>query len=336
MEEPVRRYYAIVRKHLERIGIWSDVVRRFPPKAIEEAVRRILERVVEAGVDPEQVDWEAMFEGLIDFSSVDAFLRHYEDVGMIPRSREAMAEEELAYEEGMILSILHELESRPELIEKYRDVLARLIPSTRELTERLDRMAGELEKVMAERDRYRRELERLKRELERIKKEREKVEKLRKPTVRITPELEKKLMEDVVAEAVLEGVSPVTARRWVKAVWPKVSETLRVIEERLERLPPEKAEAEKGVELLRLKEDLVKRLVTYAKARVKPAVKRKIERLAPPTVRAPSSTQRMFISWLQHVKGMTLTEFARLSEPEKKRVIDEWIDYMRRYGRTSA
>ena len=95
------------------------------------------------------------------------------DRALVKRDVEALAEGELAYEERQIVSVLNELKARPELVEKYRDLLASLIPSTAELVRRLEEAYDRLERVKEDRDRYRRELEVLRSELESLKREME-------------------------------------------------------------------------------------------------------------------------------------------------------------------
>jgi tetratricopeptide (TPR) repeat protein len=95
------------------------------------------------------------------------------DKALVKRDVEALAEGELTYEEQQIVSVLNELKARPELVERYRDLLASLIPSSAELVGRLEEAYNRLESVKADRDRYRRELELLREELERLKREME-------------------------------------------------------------------------------------------------------------------------------------------------------------------
>ncbi|RLF10626.1 MAG: hypothetical protein DRJ69_02890 [Thermoprotei archaeon] len=65
-------YYDIVVRHLRDCGLWSKVVRKFPPKAIMVAVRKILSALPPDMADG--LDWGAMFEKLVDFESVDDFV----------------------------------------------------------------------------------------------------------------------------------------------------------------------------------------------------------------------------------------------------------------------
>jgi tetratricopeptide (TPR) repeat protein len=95
------------------------------------------------------------------------------DKALVKRDVEALAEGELTYEEQQIVSVLNELKARPELVERYRDLLASLVPSTAELVRRLEEAYNRLESVKADRDRYRRELELLREELDRLKREME-------------------------------------------------------------------------------------------------------------------------------------------------------------------
>ena len=36
--------------------------------------------------------------------------------------------------------------------------------------------------------------------------------------------------------------------------------------------------------------------------------------------------------WLENVKGIKLSEFAKLSDVERKKLIDEWIEFMKKWG----
>lgn len=46
----------------------------------------------------------------------------------------------------------------------------------------------------------------------------------------------------------------------------------------------------------------------------------------------PVGTRESFEMWLENVKGIKLSEFAKLSDVERKKLIDEWIEFMKKWG----
>ena len=152
-EALVERYYGDVEYHLKAMDLWTETIRKFPPKAIRSAVKRILERFVKAGVDPEYFDWGTEFEKLVDFEKIADFISELEDAGKIPRDveREALERElseleKRAAELGMRLvtekehSKLVRLESQ---IEKLKEQLRKVREERKKLEERRERLLRE-------------------------------------------------------------------------------------------------------------------------------------------------------------------------------------------------
>jgi hypothetical protein len=178
----VEYYYNVVKGHLERMKAWSRLIQKFPPQAVRAAVKGILERIEDARsrgieIEADDIDWGSLFEGMIDYDKVESFLKAYEDIGALPRKMETMIEEELDREEGWIVSAIHTLEERPELVDKYAVKLAKLMPTTRELAERLEKVADDRDEAVKDREKYKAETEKWKSEAEKLKSE---IEELRR------------------------------------------------------------------------------------------------------------------------------------------------------------
>jgi hypothetical protein len=169
VERLVEHYFQVVERGLREEGVWEETVRSFPPSAIREAVRRIIERCIETYWDPENVDWRSIFGKLRDYGSVDSFIKDLEEKGEIPPSpEEEMREYALRY----LAEMTAKLKARV-LEEK---VYERLLSAFRELTS----IRKKLSEVERERDEWRKkyeeaakkhaeEIEALKREIEKLK-----------------------------------------------------------------------------------------------------------------------------------------------------------------------
>ncbi len=155
--ERVDRYYGYVESHLKDVGVWEDTIRKFPPKAIRAAVRRILEIIAEAEergeyVDPETLDWGSIFESLRDYDKVEDFIGALQTEGVIPvdTSEVFLAEAEKVIEEAgkkvveaKRLEELLKLERMKEsLLKRQREIEAR----QKALEERERRFEEEIKK----------------------------------------------------------------------------------------------------------------------------------------------------------------------------------------------
>jgi phage FluMu protein gp41 len=94
LEEPYKAFYERVVRHFKDIGIWSTIIQRFPPKAIESGVKQIYDRFIERMEDPEELDWVTAFELLSDHSAIDEFLGELESRGLIPKKLGVSVDEE--------------------------------------------------------------------------------------------------------------------------------------------------------------------------------------------------------------------------------------------------
>jgi len=132
MEPPHKKYYDRVVRHFQEVGIWNRIVRQFPPKAIEFAVKDICERFWENYEDPEELDWTSAFDLLGDHERIDDFMRELEQKRLIPVKIEKI-EEPTSLEELLVKLGLPEL---PSPDDPYASIKMEEI--MRELAERLE------------------------------------------------------------------------------------------------------------------------------------------------------------------------------------------------------
>ena len=180
----VRKYYEVVRKHLEERGLWSRTVAKFPPATIMSAIRRILGILDEHYVDPELLDWGSLFESLHEFPTVDAFIKYLQRERLIPYSREERISE-----------VADEIERElTELIEEAKDVAPDVLRRIREKLSHVLGEADELAKLRGEVDRLKREVrekrEKIKEYSEKLREAEEKVEALRAEVEKLRHEVE--------------------------------------------------------------------------------------------------------------------------------------------------
>ena len=171
MESVVERYYDGVVRHLKEVGLWEKTLRKFPPEAIKAAVKRVIERLDEHGIDPEYWDWGTFFERLHEFDTVDDWVNWLEEEKYLPPSREEIIARGAAEIERDLTALLD---------------LARQVDVSilRRIRERIAELLGEAESLA----RLRRELEEYKR---RVTVER----RLRQEYARRAEELEERLRE---------------------------------------------------------------------------------------------------------------------------------------------
>jgi len=428
----VEYYYNVVKGHLERMKLWSKLIQKFPPQVVRAAVKGILERIEDAKrrgikIEADDIDWGSLFEGMIDYDKVESFLKAYEDVGALPRKMETMIEEELAREEGLIVSAIHALEESPELVDKYAVQLAKLIPTTEELAKRLEKAAADRDEAVKDRKKYKAEAEKWKSQAEKLKSEVEELRKKLEAKPAITLEQLKRLEEmfrgiiyrelgrvprDAMSlfAAEQEVIKSKPYDEAVKHVEELAKEVIRI--EREKAMPPPKVlpptpekcpiDGTELKEVTRVPIGFVPVKLTaeeeYLRARMGlPIPEKQLVLLdVPPTMklymcekehifeRDPSGrlvqrtpeyvyrkivretaalrgitypgvpavvypkipgiprikypfypyvtvkVQDAFASWLKAVKGMDVDEFVRLSDAERKRLIDEWIEWTRR------
>ena len=201
VERLVEYYFQIVEKGLKEEGIWGETVRRFPPSAIREAVRRIVERCIETYWPLENVDWRTVFEKLKDHGSVESFIKDLEEKREIPPSPEEEAREyalrELAEAAARLKQRVLEEKEYEKLLSAHREVT-----SIRKKLHEVEKERDEWRKKYEETaKKYVEETESLKREIESLKREIEKLKAAPPPptppptpaAVKLTPEDEEKL-----------------------------------------------------------------------------------------------------------------------------------------------
>jgi hypothetical protein len=168
-EEVVKHYFEVVERSLKEDGLWEETVRKFPPKSIEEAVRRIVERCLETHWDTENVDWKSVFQKLKDFKTLDDFINDLVSKREIPPSPEeemrlyALAEEE---------RILRETKKRVieeedyEKLKSAQEQISRISKRVKNIEDELRKVPEALQKLASE---YAEEIKALKAEIERLK-----------------------------------------------------------------------------------------------------------------------------------------------------------------------
>jgi hypothetical protein len=200
-ERLVEYYFQIVEKGLKEEGIWGETVRRFPPSAIREAVRRIVERCIETYWPLENVDWRTVFEKLKDHGSVESFIKDLEEKREIPPSPEEEAREytlrELAEAAARLKQRVLEEKEYEKLLSAHREVTS-IRKKLNEVEKERDEWRKKYEEIAKK---YVEETESLKREIESLKREIEKLKAAPPPptppptpaAVKLTPEDEEKL-----------------------------------------------------------------------------------------------------------------------------------------------
>lgn len=166
----VEHYYDIVRRHLERRGLWPKVSRK--ASVIRRAIRLILETLPE-DFDPEKLDWGALFEDITEFETADDFVNDLIDRGKIPVKPEIMLERRYSELEQELTEIEMTARGLIDYLKEHGiDEGAR--EAIEELWHRAEeaiRRERELLPSEAERRRLRRTVDRLKKQLERLREE---------------------------------------------------------------------------------------------------------------------------------------------------------------------
>ncbi|MEM2293393.1 MAG: hypothetical protein QXX41_08970, partial [Nitrososphaerota archaeon] len=163
-EEVFKSYYDRVERHLKEKKIWDETIKKFPPKAIEKAVKRILKVYLETNEDPEKLDWGAAFEELKDYESIDSFIRKLMEKGTIPvSSTEEMYFYALSEAEKMAAALGKRLveEKEYERLMSLRRTIKRLREEVRKLRAEKEKWT-ETEELMKK---YKSELEELKKKI---------------------------------------------------------------------------------------------------------------------------------------------------------------------------
>ena len=230
-EEDVKEYYERVERHLKERGIWEDVVKRFPPKTIEAAIRDILERLYAERVDPEVLDWGSLFEMLPDFESIDDFLRYLEEQRYIPPSPRGLLDEAV---KEVIELIVKLRDADPRLLQELAARVEELVGRTPELLrlrEELSRLRREVHRLRAERDAYARRVEELKEELKKVAERAERAQERARPPPHVPEAIKREV------EARLAAIPGVRKYRWwrsrltVEVELPDAERALNVIKE---------------------------------------------------------------------------------------------------------
>ena len=202
-EEDVERYYSFVREHLEEIGAWERVVRKFPPMAIRAAVREILERFDQHNIDPETLDWGTTFEGLIDYDSIEDFIEDLERKGWVPSDIEERIEEYTAEMERYISEMIGEIgEVDPSALRRISEQIRMILGEEDKLSKmesEINRLREAVRRERRKKEEYSRKLEQYEEEIRRLRDELERL----KDTVKTEAEVAEKLKS--VARAYLEG-----------------------------------------------------------------------------------------------------------------------------------
>jgi hypothetical protein len=155
-EFTIEKYYERIRKHLEEKGVWEETIRKFPPQAIRNIIRRILERLDEYDMDYELIDWAVLFEGLRDFDNAEAFIKDLEAKNEIPKSKIDYTQELLAQYEKELHDLGYRIVSAKAyeryLLEKDKEIeIRRLRNKIRELEARIRELTKAVEEYEKQR-----------------------------------------------------------------------------------------------------------------------------------------------------------------------------------------
>lgn len=267
----VSHYYEVVKSCLEERGTWEKVIRKFPPKALEAAVAKILERIEEWRADPETFDWCVLFEDILDYDTIESFIQSLVDKGYLPKTKDEMLSEIVSQYEKELAELGYMVVPK-EVFVKYVTTGKNYEAQIKSLKEKIRKLEHDLEKA-------RREL-------------------LAYKEGRILPltvygELAKRL-EERKAEEVKKGAAVVEARQRpeLKAelrygVRPPLSEVIARIRDHLTRvegfpevfvedLIEENFEAIKVEYELADPREVVGRVITWIKAELIPRLTRKV------------------------------------------------------------
>ena len=142
VESVVEFYYDRVKRHLEKAGLWEKTVRKFPPEAIKSAIKEIIIRcsMQKPPLDPEELDWESIFEKLVDHESKENFLRALEKNYEIPPM--PVEERALEYAIGELEKAAAELNMRVVREEEHA-----LIYKAKEYAEKIRTLRGKVRKL---------------------------------------------------------------------------------------------------------------------------------------------------------------------------------------------
>jgi len=232
---PYETYYDRVTRHFRETGVWERVIRRFPPKAIESAVKQIYERYVARNMDPEELDWATVFETLIDHETIDDFLSELEEKRLIPEADETPKDVYSLLEKlGLEMPDIRDPNYEYELTDLLSELSSRVLKAESKAGRVEVMVAGKKQlwgskKVTEYIQNLFSQLHQLKSELEREKKRREEVEK-RAKLIKFTP------LKDFK-----EGFVPYIAGITYEtddAKWLREKEALKLIRIVKEEMPP--------------------------------------------------------------------------------------------------
>jgi len=158
---------------------WDYVVSRFPEGelAVYRAVKSILERLAEVGMDPQAFDWKAAFVKLEDYDSIEKFLKALEKEGVLPKptiaeleaSEEAFIAEQASRLEGQIMSLIEEAKDvSPEILKRVRERIAEALGQAEDIDRlylEVSRLRTEARRERAKAREYRTKLQELEKEL---------------------------------------------------------------------------------------------------------------------------------------------------------------------------
>lgn len=152
VEEYTTHYYSVVQRCLEQRRLWDKVVRKFSPKALESAVRRVVERFVEAGRDPEEFNWCTFFTQILDHPTVESFVEWLIRERYVPPSKREELEELIAQLEREAKELGYRLVKEEEWarVTGRWDRLVKQISTLQEQKRILEARVRELEKKVEE------------------------------------------------------------------------------------------------------------------------------------------------------------------------------------------
>lgn len=249
----VSYYYSIVVKHLKDVGTWEATRRKFPPKAIEAAVKKILERLIQHGINPEFFDWGSTFERLRDYDTVEAFIRALTEDRIIPPSFEEEMEASAEAIERQLDELLEEAAKADiSILRRIRDRISSLLEEEEEISKlkiELVKLKEKAEKEKELREEYARKITLLQNKISSLK---EQIRKLREEVEQIPRKEELwKLFSSLLEE---RGIPAPPYRLRFEDEWPTIrymppkmqEDTIRLLaeeiirEEEAKKAPPPK------------------------------------------------------------------------------------------------
>ena len=136
-DSEVEKWYEVITECFRSVGVYVDVIRKFPPEALRNFVRRLLERMYSANADPKDFDWCVLVDGIETYPSLDALFESLEKNQLIPPDPERFYKEMLEYYERELNRL------------GYRVISEETFKSISKVSE-LEREISELKKIIKE------------------------------------------------------------------------------------------------------------------------------------------------------------------------------------------